>query len=137
MINIQKLIIEPFVKELKSAYERTYGRMDPEIANIIEWTGHLALENISNCDALYHNVEHTIMVTLCGQEILRGKHLTEGGVRPKDWLHFMMACLCHDIGFVKGICRKDTWQYICHRCWWKDSKNSACGNGCGAHPLSC
>ncbi|QTA91720.1 Npun_R2479 family HD domain-containing metalloprotein [Desulfonema magnum] len=108
MINIQKLIIEPFVKELKSAYERTYGRMEPEFANIIEWTGHLALENISNCDALYHNVEHTIMVTLCGQEILRGKHLTEGGVLPKDWLHFMMACLCHDIGFVKGICRQDT-----------------------------
>ncbi|MCP4350789.1 MAG: metal-dependent phosphohydrolase [Desulfobacterales bacterium] len=108
MLNIHKLVIDPFVTELKTAYEETYGGVDPDLANIIGWTGHLALENIANCDALYHNVEHTIMVTLCGQEILRGKHLSEGGVRPEDWLHFIMACLCHDIGFVKGICRKDS-----------------------------
>jgi hypothetical protein len=47
------------------------------------------------------------MVSLVGQEILRGKHLFEGGVTPRDWLHFMMALLCHDIGFVRGICRDD------------------------------
>jgi len=107
MLNIQQLIIEPFVQEIKASYTRAYGLVEPHFANIIEWMGHLALENISNCDALYHNVEHTIMVTMCGKEILRGKHLSEGGVSPKDWLHFMMACLCHDIGFVRGICRQD------------------------------
>jgi len=107
MLNVHRLIIDPFVRELKAAYRRAYGEEAPELANIVEWTAHLALENIANCDALYHNVEHTMMVTMCGQEILRGKHLTEGGVTPKDWLHFMMACLCHDIGFVKGICRQD------------------------------
>jgi hypothetical protein len=107
MLNIHKLIIDPFVAELKASYERMYGQMEPDRANVVEWSAHLALENISNCDALYHNVEHTIMVTLCGQEIIKGKHLTEGGVTPKDWLHFIMACLCHDIGFVKGICRQD------------------------------
>jgi len=107
MFNIQRAIIEPFVQELKLAYTRTYGRMEPELGNIIEWSAHLALENISNCDALYHNVEHAIMVTLCGQQILRGKHLSEGGVTPKNWFHVIMACLCHDIGFVRGICRDD------------------------------
>lgn len=30
----------------------------------------MALENIANSDAFYHNVEHTILVTLVGQEIL-------------------------------------------------------------------
>ena len=107
MLNIHKLIIKPFVQELKSSYKRSYGLIEPNFVNIAEWAGHLALENISNCDALYHNVEHTIMVTMCGQEILRGKHLTEGGVTPKDWMNFVMACLCHDIGFVKGICKQD------------------------------
>lgn len=26
---------------------------------------------------------------------------------PKDWTHFIIALLCHDIGYVKGICRGD------------------------------
>ncbi|OQY60705.1 MAG: metal-dependent phosphohydrolase [Desulfobacteraceae bacterium 4572_88] len=107
MLNPHKLLIEPFVQELKNAYSHAYGLADPQFNSIIEWMGYLALENITNCDALYHNVEHTIMVSLVGQEILRGKHLFEGGVTPRDWLHFMMALLCHDIGYVRGICRDD------------------------------
>ena len=107
MVNFQRLIIERFVKELKAAYEQTYNQMEPQYANLLEWTGRLALENISNSDALYHNMDHTIMVALVGQAILKGKHLKEGGVRPRDWLHFMMALLCHDIGYVKGVCKAD------------------------------
>lgn len=107
MLNIQKLVIERFVQELRDAYEQTYSHLEPEYANIIAWTGRLALENIANSDALYHNVEHTIMVTLVGQAILKGKHLCEGGVTPKDWLLFIIALLCHDIGYVTGVCRAD------------------------------
>lgn len=107
MINTHKLIIKPFIEKLKSAYKESYGNMEPAYSNVIEFTASLALENISNCDALYHNVEHTIMVALAGQQILRGKHLIEGGVTPRDWLHYMMALMCHDIGYVKGICRGD------------------------------
>jgi hypothetical protein len=107
MLNLQSLIIEHFVKELKAAYAQTYSLMEPQYGNILEWTGRLALENIANSDALYHNVDHTIMVTLVGQAILKGKHLCEGGITPRDWLHFMMALLCHDIGYVKGVCKLD------------------------------
>ena len=67
----------------------------------------MALENIANSDALYHNIEHTILVTLVGQEILRGKHIREGGVSCEDWMHCTIALLCHDIGYVKGVCRQD------------------------------
>ena len=34
-----------------------------------------ALECIGNSDALYHNVEHTMLVTLAGHDILRGRAL--------------------------------------------------------------
>jgi hypothetical protein len=107
MLNLQSLTIEHFVQALKDAYVQTYSLMEPQNANILEWTGRLALENIANSDALYHNIDHTIMVTLVGQSILKGKHLCEGGITPNDWLHFMMALLCHDIGYVKGVCRLD------------------------------
>lgn len=107
MFNIQLLVIEHFVAELKQAYAETYSLVDPQFGNILEWSGRLALENIANSDALYHNVDHTIMVSLVGQAILKGKHLREGGITPSDWMHFMLALLCHDIGYVKGICRSD------------------------------
>ncbi len=107
MLNLHKIIIEHFVEELRTAYYEMYHVMEPEYGNVVEWTGRLALENMANSDALYHNVEHTMMVVSVGQTILKGKHLCEGGVSPKDWMHFTMALLCHDIGYVRGVCRLD------------------------------
>ena len=108
MLNLRRLAIEHFVQELRKAYLRTYSDLEPQFGNIIAWSGRLALENIANSDALYHTVDHTAMVTLVGQVILEGKHLSEGGVSPRDWLHYTIAVLCHDIGYVRGVCRSDT-----------------------------
>ena len=107
MLNLQKLTIDLSVEELRRAYERIYSNIEQQLGNIIVWSGRLALENIANSDALYHNVEHTVMVTLAGQAIIEGKHLLEGGVTPRDWVHCMIALLCHDIGYVRGICKDD------------------------------
>jgi len=107
MFNPTQLIIEAFVRELKLMYERTYGLLEPSYPGIIDFVGRLALENIATSDAAYHDVNHTIMVTLVGQEILRGRHISVGGVTPRDWLHFIVSLLCHDIGYVRGICRGD------------------------------
>ena len=107
MLNLQKRTIDLSVEELRRAYERIYSNIEQQLGNIIVWSGRLALENIANSDALYHNVEHTVMVTLAGQAIIEGKHLLEGGVTPRDWVHCMIALLCHDIGYVRGICKDD------------------------------
>lgn len=107
MLNLQRIVIERFVTELQQAYLQTYSVLEPQYGNMIEWAGYLALENIANSNALYHNVDHTIMVTVVGQAILKGKHLADGGIAPQDWVHFIMALLCHDIGYVKGICKAD------------------------------
>lgn len=108
MLNSQQLVIESFTASLESAYHRNYGLLKPEHGSVIAWAGRLALENIGNSDMLYHNVEHTMLVTFAGQEILIGKHLCEGGVSPNDWTNFMLALLFHDIGYVRGVCRADT-----------------------------
>ncbi len=107
MFNATQILIDAFVNVLKTGYHRTYGGYKPDYADIISWAGGMALENIANSDALYHDIEHTIIVTLVGQEILRGKHIREGGVSCEDWLHFIISLLCHDIGYVKGVCRQD------------------------------
>lgn len=108
MYKATQLLIDDFVQKLRAAYHRTYGGLKPDYPDILAWAGAMALENISNSDALYHNVEHTILVTVVGLEILRGKHLQEGGVSCEDWLHFTLSLLCHDIGYVKGVCQQDS-----------------------------
>jgi len=107
MLNFHRLAIEGFVEELRTTYSRTYGYIEPEFGNIIAWCGRLVLENIANSDALYHNLYHTVMVTLAGQAIVEGKQLFDGGVTQTDWMHCMIALLCHDIGYVRGVCRHD------------------------------
>ncbi len=107
MFNPTAKTIDSFVQGLQAGYRRNYGGLKPNYADIIGWAGNMALENIANSDALYHNVEHTIYVTLVGQEILWGKHIREGGVTCEDWLHFIISLLCHDIGYVKGVCQQD------------------------------
>ncbi len=105
--NATQLLIDTFVQQLREGYRRTYGGFKSNYEDIVGWAGNMALENIANSDALYHDVEHTILVTLVGQEILRGRHIREGGVSCEDWLHFMISLVCHDIGYVKGVCRQD------------------------------
>ncbi len=107
MFNATEILIDAFVEELREGYRRTYGGYNKAYEEIIAWAGSMAMENIANSDALYHNVEHSILVTLVGQEILRGKHIREGGVSCEDWLHFIISVACHDIGYVKGVCRQD------------------------------
>ena len=83
MLNLKRVTIDYCMDQLRKAYRRTYSDMEQQFGNITVWSGHLALENIANSDALYHDVEHTVMVTLAGQAILEGKHLAEGGVTPR------------------------------------------------------
>jgi hypothetical protein len=107
MFNPKDVTINICVEGLQTGYRRTYGNLKPDYADILGWVVNMALENIANSDAPYHNIEHTILVTLAGQEILRGKHKSEGNVTCEDWLHFIISLLCHDIGYVKGVCQQD------------------------------
>ncbi len=73
----------------------------------LDEAGRLVIERIASSDALYHDCEHTALVTLCVQDILRGRRL-ERTVTPSDWGHTILAALNHDIGYVRGICAGDT-----------------------------
>jgi hypothetical protein len=107
MFNPTKIVIDAFCAQLQERYQRMYGLLEPEYPGILAFVARLALENIANSDAPYHDVAHTILVTEVGQEMLYGKHISEGGVSPRDWLHFVVSLLCHDIGYVRGVCRGD------------------------------
>jgi len=103
----QDIMISAFCDLLQEKYIEDYGKTDIPYGKIATWAARLALENISNSDMLYHNIQHTIMVTSAGQTILHGKHLIEGGITPEVWFHCTMGMLFHDIGYCKGICHED------------------------------
>ncbi len=76
------------------------------LAEIVPRRGRLALECIGNSDALYHNIEHTLLVTLAGHDILRGRAL-HNQITADDYAHVIIACLAHDIGYVRGLFADD------------------------------
>ena len=106
MFNPTSVVIESFIDDLVDNYIRMYGTNETDIHLIVS-NARNALEIIANSDAPYHDVNHTIMVTAVGMEILRGKILIEGRVSAKEWVHFVVSLLNHDIGYVRGICRAD------------------------------
>lgn len=107
MLNPTKILSEALGDHLEQYYRAMFGPEEPTYPGKLNLAARTALEAIANSDALYHDVQHTMLVTLVGQEILRGKHL-KNMLYPDDWLHFTTALLLHDIGYVRGICKGDT-----------------------------
>ena len=106
MITVPELAAEALGSFLADDITRHFGSTDAGLTELIPMAARLALECIGNSDALYHNVEHTMLVTLAGYEIMRGRSLltpTDAG----DFAHLIFACLFHDIGYVRGILEGD------------------------------
>lgn len=106
MLNTITTVAKVVGERLAETYRHYYGDQEPRYATALDAGARLVLERISTSDALYHNAEHTIFVTLVGQDILRGR-LLRRKVEPSEWVHFMFALLCHDIGYVRGVCSAD------------------------------
>jgi hypothetical protein len=103
MMTLPRLAAESLEKVLGSFMRRRYGDSP---ANIVESATRTAMECIGNSDALYHNVEHTMLVTLAGHSILSGRYL-HTHLEAADYVHILIACLAHDIGYVRGLFEED------------------------------
>ncbi len=106
MITVPELTSEALGSFLSSFMRQRFGSSHTRLTEIVPNLARLALECIGNSDALYHNIEHTMLVTLAGHDILRGRFLLEGR-EPTDYTHLIVACLMHDIGYVRGILKGD------------------------------
>jgi hypothetical protein len=84
-----------------------FGSTEAGLIERVQSAARLAIDCIGGSDALYHNVEHTMLVTLVGFDILRGRQLLVE-TSASDFEHFIVACLFHDIGYVRGILKGDS-----------------------------
>ena len=106
MITVPELAAEALGSYLAEHMKRAFGSTEAGLTELIPSAARLALDCIGNSDALYHNVEHTMLVTLVGYDIIKGRALLMP-TRASDYAHLIAACLFHDIGYVRGILQGD------------------------------
>jgi hypothetical protein len=111
MLNPTSLLADALGLNLVETYRWVYGEQEPHIPAGLGEAARLVIERIASSDALYHDCQHTALVTLCVQDILRGRRM-ERVVTPSDWCHTILAALTHDIGYVRGICPGDTAEHF-------------------------
>jgi hypothetical protein len=106
LITVPELAAEALGSYLAEHMKRAFGSTEAGLTELIPSAARLALDCIGNSDALYHNVEHTMLVTLVGYDIIKGRALLMP-TRASDYAHLIAACLFHDIGYVRGILQGD------------------------------
>src|ERR1700749_4873432 len=106
MITLPQLAADALGAFLAADVKSRFGSSHARLAEIVPFAARLALECIGNSDALYHNVEHTMLVTLAGHDIFKGRALLRPST-PTDYANFIVACLAHDIGYVGGVVKGD------------------------------
>ncbi len=102
MITVPELTADALGHFISDYMKRRYGSSESRLVELVPSVARIAIECIGNSDALYHNVEHTMLVTLAGHDILRGRAL-RSDMPATDYAHMMVACLFHDIGYVRGL----------------------------------
>ncbi|MGB9387469.1 MAG: HD domain-containing protein, partial [Pseudolabrys sp.] len=107
MFTVPELAAEALGSYLSEQMGRRFGSTDAGLIERVQSAARLAIECIGNSDALYHNVEHTMLVTLVGFDILRGRQLLIE-TNASDFEHLIIACLFHDIGYVRGVLNGDS-----------------------------
>jgi len=95
------------LNQLGHFYAPKFGNADYHVKNTVLHAARFSLQAISKSDAAYHDVDHTILVTLAGQAILEGLHISGRTVTKIDWGLFTTALLFHDIGYIRGLCKRD------------------------------
>src|ERR1700751_723650 len=106
VITIPELTAEALGTFLTSETKGRFGASHASLPELLPFAAKLALECIGNSDALYHDIEHTMLVTLVGHDILMGRML-QRTTTADDYANFILACLTHDIGYVRGIVQGD------------------------------
>lgn len=96
-----------FLTGISNRYRSLFGVQAPGYDEIFSGLAVPILTDLVHSDAPYHTIAHTLEVILAGEAILAGKQYYEGSVSPQDWLHTLVALLCHDVGYVKGVCDSD------------------------------
>lgn len=106
MFRPAQILIQATVESLAGNYRAQFNGGHPEHERALVDAARAALYRQSRTNALYTNLEASILLVHCAEDLLRGKAIQEG-LSSEDWLHFVLAALHTLIGFVREICPGD------------------------------
>src|SRR5260370_41026148 len=94
MITVPELAADALGEFLANYMRRRFGSSQAHLVEMVPSIARIAIEGIGNSDALSHNVEHTMLVTLAGPDILRARapHTPMPAV---GYAHVVIARLTH------------------------------------------
>ena len=80
MITISEVVAQALGSFLATETRGRFGSSHANLADYLPFISRLTLECIGNSDALYHDMEHSMLVTLAGHDIQMGRAM----IRPHD-----------------------------------------------------
>src|SRR3954451_11854359 len=81
MITVPELVSQALGAFLTMETKDRFGASHAGLTELLPFAAKLTMECIGNSDALYHNIEHTLLVTLAGHDILTGRARCSGPPR--------------------------------------------------------
>lgn len=97
------IIIDDFVARLRDEFARAHPGATFEQRDTLERAGRLALTHVSRSNALYTNLDSTMLMAEVALRILEGRQIERYDVSVRDWLNFMLAALAAFTGFARGV----------------------------------
>lgn len=107
MKTVTAMAAQKLGKYIAKDFRSIFGPAQNDMAERLGSFARSTIECLASSDALYHNYEHTLQVTIVGRDILAGMTLAKR-IEPTDYTHLIVACLLHDIGYMRGILNGDT-----------------------------
>jgi hypothetical protein len=79
LITVPEVMAQTLGTFLAAETRGRFGASHAELVDLLPFAAKLTLECIGNSDALYHNIEHSMLVTLVGHDILIGRRIVAAG----------------------------------------------------------
>lgn len=108
---MSRILFRLLLDDLLQSYKAMFGQSAMAYWQSFDQLAEEVLLLINTTDAPYHNLDHTLQVLGVGQAILEGRQQQCHDLTPQDWLNSMVALLCHDVGYLRGICHGDDWAH--------------------------
>jgi hypothetical protein len=103
MFKPSDIIIDEYLVRLREAFVAAHPEVERPYLDVLERAGRTSLHHVARSNALYTNLESTLLISEVGLRLLEGRQIERFDVTPDDWLHFVLGALCAFVGFARGV----------------------------------
>ena len=103
MFKPSDIIIDEYLARLRREFVVAHPEVGRTHLDVLERAGRISLHHVARTNALYTNLESTLLVAEVSLRVLEGRQIERFDVTPDDWLHFVLGSLSVFVGFARGV----------------------------------